>query len=132
MSVFHSPLLAPFVYRPPEQTLNCADHPADIANLAVWSVVECDGCGSNPVEGGVMISCDGTDFTPPPSSASSSSSSGGNGNSAVGIVGTPSPAGVTSPSTSAGSRAADVAGSAWRSTLVTVVALLVSVFVVAA
>lgn len=66
-------------------TLNCADHPADIGNLAVWSVVECDGCGSNPVAGSVGVSCDGVGFTPPPSTA---------GGDVVGVVvgGTPSPA----------------------------------------
>lgn len=63
-------------------TLNCANHPADIGNLASWSVVECDGCGSKPVEGTVTVSCDGVDFTPPPST------SGGD----VVFAATPSPA----------------------------------------
>ncbi|CAM9706660.1 unnamed protein product [Scytosiphon promiscuus] len=109
-------------------TLNCADHPAEIANLATWSVVECDGCGSNPVEGTVTISCDGTDFTPPPSTAGS----GGGGNSAVGITGTPSPAGGASPSSSGGKRAADVGGSACRNTFVSIASLVLVALGVAA
>lgn len=64
-------------------TLNCAEHPADIGNLVAWSVVECDGCGSEPVEGSIVVSCDGVDFTPPPSTT-------GSGGTIVG--GTPSPA----------------------------------------
>lgn len=67
--------------------LNCAEHPADIGGLAVWSVVECDGCGSVPVQGSVGVSCDGAGFTPPPSTA------GAGGVGGV-VAGTPSPAGV--------------------------------------
>lgn len=49
-------------------------------------MVECDGCGSEPVDETVTISCDGTDFTPPPSSA-------GVDDTSVEIIGgTPSPA----------------------------------------
>ncbi|CAN0398609.1 unnamed protein product, partial [Laminaria digitata] len=49
-------------------TQNCANHPADIAQTAVWSVVQCDGCGSEVVTNQTFtVSCNGAGFTPPPS-----------------------------------------------------------------
>lgn len=66
-------------------TLNCAEHPAEIGNLAAWSVVECDGCGSTPVVGTIGVTCDGVGFTPPPSTA-------GGGVEGPVVGGTPSPA----------------------------------------
>lgn len=79
--------------------------------------MECDGCGSQPVDGTLTVSCDGTDFTPPPSSV------GGDG-------GTPSPAaGVSDLSSSAGSRT--LVRDAWRETsaLVALVAAVVALVV---
>lgn len=105
-------------------TLNCADHPADIGNLAAWSVVECDGCGSNPVQGSIGVTCDGVGFTPPPSTAGD----------VVGVVigGTPSPAdpeGVVETS-SAGGRV--FGGGAWRSTVVMTMGVVGAVVVAVA
>lgn len=63
-------------------------------------MVECDGCGSEPVGGTVTVSCDGSDFTPPPSSVSEDTS--------VEIIGgtpSPSPAGATEATSSADRRA---------------------------
>ncbi|CAB1104251.1 unnamed protein product [Ectocarpus sp. CCAP 1310/34] len=109
-------------------TLNCADHPADISNLAAWSVVECDGCGSEPLDGTVTvtISCDGADFTPPPSTTS--------GDTDVGVGGgTPSPAGVVggTPSPAAASELPSSSGSVLRNTGVVVVALVAAAAVLA-
>lgn len=100
--------------------------------------MECDGCGSEPLDGTVIvtISCDGADFTPPPSTTS--------GSPDVGVVGgTPSPAGVgegtVSPAASseltsgAGSRRALLAdGSVLRKTGVFVVALVAAAAVLVA
>lgn len=52
---------------PKKQTQNCADHPADMPSSTPWSVVECDGCGSVPLNDTISFSCDGEGYTPPPS-----------------------------------------------------------------
>ncbi|CAM9794205.1 unnamed protein product [Ascophyllum nodosum] len=56
-------------------TQNCADHPADISPSASWSVVECDGCGSQPTNATFVLTCDGDGFTPPPSPTSTTPTS---------------------------------------------------------
>lgn len=120
-----------------KQTLNCADHPADISNLAAWSVVECDGCGSEPLDGTVTVttSCDGADFTPPPSTTSGDTDVGvvGGTPSPAGVVGgTPSPAAASELPSSSGSRRSLLAdGNVLRKTGVIVVALVAAAAVLA-